>query len=217
MDIGDGDVGLQVPEDFKGHLNGELGLDGKERVPTPSSGQGDRGIDDHLGVGGGRHLWIAGEIDGMWRSPKHAFPLRSGLQKHQVTAPVKVGGHPDQDFPVESFLIEANPSPVFHVLEDLVGDGIDPGLGFAGASPPGDEPSPDKILHRPGKPSETHHDISGMGLAEEAPCSEKCAQDNHSPRVGSNEQKVPRYSPGNTAEEDDQISDPHPWSSERTF
>jgi len=149
--------------------------------------------------------------------PKHAFPLGPGLQKNQITAPAEVSSHPHQDLPVEPFLIEADPAPILHILEDLEGDGIDPGLGLARASPPGDEPSPDKILHRPGKPSETHHDISGMGLTKEAPCSKKCAEGNYSPRVGSNQQKVPGDGPGNTAKEDDQVSDPHPWSLERTF
>jgi len=210
MDIGDGDVGLQVPENFKGHLNGELCLDGEERVPTPSSGQGDRGIDDHLGVGGGRHLGITRQIDGMRGPPEHALPLGPGLQKDEVTASAEMSGHLDQDLPVETFLIEADPAPVFDVLEDLVGDRIDARLGFSGASPSGDEPSPNKIFHRPGKPPQAHHDVSGMDLPEEAPCPEECAQGNDPPRVGRNEQKVARDGPGNTAKEDDQVSDPHP-------
>ena len=203
MNVGDGDVGLQVPEDFKRHLDRELGLYREEGVPAPSTCQGDRGIDDHLGVGGGGYLGISSQIDGMWGPPEHALSLGPGLQKHQVAASAEMSGHPYKDFPVQPFLIEADPAPVLHILEDLEGDRIDTRLCLARASPPGDEPSSDKILHRPGKPPKTHHDISGMGLTKEAPCSEECAEGNHSPRVGRNEQKVPGDGPGNAAEEDD--------------
>jgi hypothetical protein len=62
----------------------------------------------------------------MRRPPEHAFSLGTGLEKHKISAPSEVGGHPDQNLPVEPFLIEANASPVLHILENLVGDGIDP-------------------------------------------------------------------------------------------
>ena len=174
MDIRNGDETFQMPEDFKGHLNGQLGLDREEGIPATPPGQRDRSIHNHLGIGGSGNLGIASQIDGMGRPPQQAFTLGTGLQKNKIAAPSEVGGHPNQNLPVESFLIEANASPVLHILEDLVGDGIDTRLCFTGAGPTGDEPSPDKIFHRPRKTSQTNHDIPGMGLTKEAPSSEEC-------------------------------------------
>ena len=173
MDIRNGDETFQMPEDFKGHLDGQLRLDREEGIPTTPPGQRDRSIHNHLGIGGCGNLGITGQIDGIGRPPQKAFTLGTGLQKHEISTSSEVGGHPNQNLPIEPFLIEADATPILHILENLVGDGIDTRLCFTRAGPTRDEPSPDKIFHRPRKSSQANHDISCMDLSKEAPCPEE--------------------------------------------
>lgn len=68
----------------------------------------------------------------------------------------------ESSFPTEHFLIETNPSPVFHILEKLERDRIDGGLGFARSGASGDEPVADEIFHCPSESANPEHDFSGI-------------------------------------------------------
>jgi hypothetical protein len=58
-----------------------------------------------------------------------------------------VRGHPRKDFPIEAFLIEADASPMGHVLKELIGDTIDHALSFARTRASGDELTAHEIFH----------------------------------------------------------------------
>ena len=57
--------------------------------------------------------------------------------------------HRRKRFPINAFFINAQPAPIFFILEDLVGKLIDAGTGFAGASVAGDEPTSAKLIAPP--------------------------------------------------------------------
>ena len=97
---------------------------------------------------------MARNIDRMARPPELIFSWRPGLQQSEIAFSPKVRGHFDQDFPVESFLVEANAAPMRHILKDLKRDRVDRALRLARAGAPGDEPAAHEILHRPAEAGE---------------------------------------------------------------
>ena len=57
--------------------------------------------------------------------------------------------HRRKRFPINAFFINAQPAPILFILEDLMGELIDAGTGFAGAGVAGDKPAPAKLIASP--------------------------------------------------------------------
>jgi hypothetical protein len=69
------------------------------------------------------------------------------LQQDEIAFPPEVGGHLNEDFPIESLLVEANTAPIRNVPKDLIGDGIDRALRLSGSGASSDKPAADEIFH----------------------------------------------------------------------
>ena len=73
MDIGNRDISLHMPEDFKPGLNRDLRLGREERILSVATGQRDRGIYDDFGISRSGNVWIARNVDRVDGPPQLIF------------------------------------------------------------------------------------------------------------------------------------------------
>ena len=73
VDVGNRDIRLHVPEDFKPGLNRDLRLGREERILPAATGQRYGRIDNHLGIRRSGNVWIARDIDRVNGPPQLIF------------------------------------------------------------------------------------------------------------------------------------------------
>ena len=124
----------------------------------------------------------------------------------------KVRGHLHKDFPIESFLVETDAAPIFHVLEKLERDRVDGALRLARSGAPGDEPAAHKILHRPRQPAEPENNSAGIVRRKAHVNSGKCqAKANDDEGERRREQKISGQRTGHAQKIKEDIKNFHRW------
>jgi hypothetical protein len=73
VDVGNRDIRLHVPEDFKPSLNRNLRLGREEGILAAATGQRDRRVHNHLGIRRSGNIWIARDIDRVNGPPQLIF------------------------------------------------------------------------------------------------------------------------------------------------
>ena len=112
------------------------------------------GVHDEFGIAHERDAAVANEIKIVWWHPLKCFFIGTDLQMNQVVFASIITRHGGQGFPIDAFFVNAQSTPFFLVLKNLVGELIDAGTGFAAASVAGDEPATTELVAFPSQPAE---------------------------------------------------------------
>src|SRR6266496_2616805 len=91
----------------------------------------------------------------MRRRPGCVCVVRADLQVNQVVLAAVVPSHRCKSFPIHALLINAQATPGWLVLKDLMSQLIDARSGLAGAGVAGNEPATTKLIPTPSQSAET--------------------------------------------------------------